>query len=292
MRALPLNPDALTEVRVAAYQVALERMNFSCGFIDGDVGMRTQRALRSFQQSRGLPITGALDLATQAAVGEPGEPFFNYTVTAEDMALIVPTPKSWREKSRAQFLGYNEAWEMLAEKFHCTKDYIRALNADVAEVSAGTLVIGPKVFPEVPLPKAAFLRIVLGETSLQGVDADGRIVAHFPCSIAADKNKRPSGQLTVINFAPDPNYTFKPEVLEEAARAENITRRMIIPPGPNNPVGRVWIGLSLPGYGIHGTPEPEDISRTQSHGCFRLSNWNAQKVYRMIKTGTPVEVIP
>lgn len=291
-RALPLDPNKLDTERIAAYQVALERIHFSCGFIDGDQGMRTQRMLRAFQSSRNLPVTGFLDQPTRDAIGEPGEPFLNYTVTQADIDSIMPKPAGWREKSQVARLGYNDMWEMLAEKFHCTRGYLKALNHDVKDFEAGAEVIGPKVFPASPIAKAASLRIVLGETSIEALDADGKIIAFFPCSIAADKNKRPNGVLTVKVIVPNPDYTFDPALFADAAAREGITHKMTIPPGPRNPVGTTWIGLSLPGYGIHGTPEPENISRTQSHGCFRLANWNAEKVLKMVRVGTPVDVEP
>jgi lipoprotein-anchoring transpeptidase ErfK/SrfK len=291
-RALPLDPNKLDTERIAAYQVALERMHFSCGFIDGDQGMRTQRMLRAFQQSRGLPLSGFLDPATRAAIGEPGEPFLSYVVTAQDMASIMPKPSTWREKAQAKRLGYNTIWELLAEKFHCTRAYLKALNRDVPEPVAGSEIIGPKVFPAAPIPQAASLRVNLAETSIEALDASGRIIAFFPCSIAKDKAKRPNGKLVVKSVVPDPDYTFDPALFADAAKAEGLTHKMVLPPGPRNPVGTAWIGLSLPGYGIHGTPEPENISRTQSHGCFRLANWNAEKVLRMVRVGTPVDVEP
>jgi lipoprotein-anchoring transpeptidase ErfK/SrfK len=292
VRALPLDANKLDTERIAAYQVALERIHFSCGFIDGDQGMRTQRMLRAFQSGRGLPVTGFLDQPTRDAIGEPGEPFLNYTVSADDVASIMPKPASWIAKSKATRLGYNDIWEMLAEKFHCTRAYLKALNPNFKELTAGTEIIGPKVYPAAPIPKAASLRINLSETSLEALDAGGKVIAFFPCSIAKDKNKRPHGLLTVKVVDPRPDYTFDPALFADAAKAEGITHKMTIPPGPRNPVGTTWIGLSLPGYGIHGTPEPENISRTQSHGCFRLANWNAEKVLKMVRVGTPVDVEP
>jgi lipoprotein-anchoring transpeptidase ErfK/SrfK len=291
-RALPVDMNKLDTERIAAYQVALERIHFSCGFIDGDQGMRTQRMLRAFQSSMNLPRTGFLDAATRAAIGEPGEPFLTYTVTSADVDSIMPKPATWRAKAQAKRLGYNNIWELLAEKFHCTRGYLKALNRDVAQPAAGTEVIGPKVFPAAPIPKAALLRVKLGETSIEALDADGRIIAFFPCSIAKDKNKRPNGQLVVKSVVPDPDYTFDPALFADAAKAEGLTHKMVLPPGPRNPVGTAWIGLSLPGYGIHGTPEPEKISSTQSHGCFRLANWNANKVLKLVRVGTPVDVEP
>ncbi|MCE0521326.1 MAG: L,D-transpeptidase family protein [Methylacidiphilales bacterium] len=291
-RAMPVDPNKLDTERIAAYQVALERILFSCGFIDGDQGMRTQRMLRAFQASHDLPVTGFLDQATRDAIGEPGEPFLSYVVTADDLASIMPKPLTWRAKSQVTRLGYNDIWEMLAEKFHCTRGYLKALNSGVTNLTAGTEVIGPKVFPAAPIPKAASLRILLSETSLEALDAGGKVIAFFPCSIARDKNKRPHGMLTVKVVDPNPDYTFDPALFADAAKAEGITHKMVLPPGPRNPVGTTWIGLSLPGYGIHGTPEPENISRTQSHGCFRLANWNAEKVLKMVRVGTPVDVEP
>ncbi len=291
-RALPLDANVLTTERIAAYQVALERIHFSCGFVDGDQGMRTQRMLRAYQKEHDLPVTGFLDPATRAAIGEPGEPFLTYTVKEEDVASIMPKPPTWRAKAKAARLGYNDIWELLAEKFHCTRGYLKALNRDVTTPVAGTQIIGPKVFPAAPLPHAASLRIYLGETSLEALDAHGHVIAFFPCSIAKDKNKRPHGKLSVKVVDDNPDYTFDPALFADAAKAEGITHKLTIPPGPRNPVGTTWVGLSLPGYGIHGTPDPEAISRTQSHGCFRLANWNAEKVLKMVSIGTPVDVEP
>jgi lipoprotein-anchoring transpeptidase ErfK/SrfK len=291
-RALPLDPNKLDTERIAAFQVALERIHFSCGFVDGDQGMRTQRMLRAFQTSRGLPVTGFLDPATRAVIGEPGEPFLSYVVTPKDVASIMPKPNGWLAKAHAGRLGYNNIWELLAEKFHCTRGYLKALNRDVVEPVAGTEVIGPKVYPASPIPPAASLRVNLAETSIEALDASGRIIAFFPCSIAKDKNKRPKGKLFVKSVVPYPDYTFDPALFADSAKAEGLTKKLVIPPGPRNPVGTAWIGLSLPGYGIHGTPEPENISRTQSHGCFRLANWNADQVLQMVRVGTPVDVEP
>ncbi len=162
----------------------------------------------------------------------------------------------------------------------------------MTEPVAGTQVIGPKVFPAAPIPKAASLRVVLSQTSIEALDSTGRTIAFFPCSIAKDKNKRPNGALVVKSVVPDPDYTFDPELFADAAKAEGLDHKLLIPPGPRNPVGTAWIGLSLPGYGIHGTPDPEAISRTQSHGCFRLANWNANTVLDMVHVGTPVDVQP
>jgi hypothetical protein len=181
---------------------------------------------------------------------------------------------------------------MYAEKYHCKQSYLRSINPGVESISSGTVLNVPNLEPLVPTAQAASLRISLSDTSIEALDANGRIIGFFPCSIAADKAKRPNGALQVVSVVPDPDYTFDPSLFKEAAAQEHLTHKLLIPPGPRNPVGTAWIGLNLPGYGIHGTPEPENISRTQSHGCFRLANWNARTVLRMVKVGTPVEVVP
>jgi len=274
----------------------LEKRRFSCGFIDGAEGERSTKALRAYQESRGLPITGQPDAATwQALLGEgaaPGMALTTYTVTADDVAAVVPAPHGWKEKAAAPTMGYTAIWDLLGEKFHAKRSFLLSLNPGQPAPAAGAVLRVPAVRPLLPALPAAQVRIRLAERSIDALDGSGKIVAHFPCSIAKDKEKRPSGALAVKVIALHPNYTFDPKLFPDAAQAEGIAGRLIIPPGPRNPVGTVWIGLSLPTYGIHGTPEPENVSRTQSHGCFRLANWNAESLAKMVKVGTPIDVEP
>ncbi|MDR2462355.1 MAG: L,D-transpeptidase [Verrucomicrobiales bacterium] len=289
--AIVVAPAPVTEMDYAAWQVQMERLNFSCGTIDGGFGMRSRRSIIQFQKSRGLAVTGMLDIETRMALGTPGNPFALHTVSAGDMAQINPPPATWRAKSQAAFLGYKNAWEMLADKFHSSEEFLRKLNPNIQSPSAGAVVTVPNLEPAAPITRASKIVIILSETTMLLYDRNGRLQACFPCSIAADKNKRPNGRLTVTNSALNPNYTFSPEVFREAAEREGITSKIIIPPGPNNPVGLAWVSLSLPGYGIHGTPNPREISRSGSHGCFRLANWNAIKVYKAVARDTPVEIV-
>jgi lipoprotein-anchoring transpeptidase ErfK/SrfK len=140
--------------------------------------------------------------------------------------------------------------------------------------------------------KAAFVQIRLSERVLQAYDFATNLLVHFPCSIAQRVEKRPVGELHVSVLIPDPNYTFDPAVFPESPEAQEIGRKLILQPGPNNPVGTVWIGLDRPGYGIHGTPLPEKVGRTESHGCFRLANWNAEYLLKLMSVGTPVIIQP
>lgn len=284
------SPDLRREL--ALWQIQLERRHFGSGTIDGDWGMRSRRALRQFQLAEGLTATGELDAATKSKLGQPIDPFIEYTVTDADMALVDPTPTSYLEKSRKSFLGYNSGIDMISEKFHSRPEFIRWLNPGLGEIRVGTRLTVPNPEPALPLRPARSITILMAETTMIVYGENGRPVAVFPCSIAQDKDKRPDGELRVVNVVPDPNYTFNPQVLREAAQKEGITRRLILPPGPRNPVGVAWIGLSFPGYGIHGTPDPTAISRTGSLGCFRLANWNARKLLQMVRPGVPVRLVP
>jgi len=144
--------------------------------------------------------------------------------------------------------------------------------------------------PPVPARRAGIIRISLPGRFLRVFDTGGRLIAHFPCSIARRVEKRPVGDLQVVVTVPNPDYTWDPEVFPESPESRTVGRRLRIPPGPNNPVGIAWIGLNRSGYGIHGTPKPEEVGRTESHGCFRLANWNAELLRRMAWPGLTVRV--
>jgi lipoprotein-anchoring transpeptidase ErfK/SrfK len=145
-------------------------------------------------------------------------------------------------------------------------------------------------FPEYA-GRAAFIKIHLASKTLTAFDSDTNVIVHFPCSIAKRVEKRPVGELHVAVVVPNPDYTFNPANFPESAEAQKLGRILMLPPGPNNPVGKAWIGLDKPGYGIHGTPKPEEVGRTESHGCFRLANWNAEYLLRLVTVGTPVYVV-
>ena len=146
--------------------------------------------------------------------------------------------------------------------------------------------------PSLTRPRTVYVRRVdLSEKTITAFDEAGKIIALFPCSVAADPEKRRAGQLTVASVALNPDYTFDPVNFPELDEKQKGYGKLMIPPGPNNPVGMAWIGLSRAGYGIHGTPHPEQIGKTFSHGCFRLANWNAYRLAQMVTIGTPVEVV-
>ena len=166
------------------------------------------------------------------------------------------------------------------------------LNVNWTNLAAGTVLKIPDVnYPE-PTNKADFVVIHLSERFLEVFGGQTNLLAHFPCSIAAKVEKRPVGELHVAVVSPNPNYTFDPELFPESPEAKNSNQKLILPPGPNSPVGVAWIGLDKPGYGMHGTPAPEQIGRTEPHGCFRLANWDAEYLLQLAWIGMPVDVEP
>ncbi len=279
--------------QIIALQTLLDRQHFSCNCADGKVGSRTHAALRAFQKARGLTVTGEPGAATLAALGDLGGGFTSYTVTADDHAQLTQNPTTWVGRAQAARLGYQTILEALAERGHATQQAIRDLNPQVTvwpDPPAGTTLTIPDVSSSVALAHAACLRISIGGKLVRVFDGAGQQLAQFPCSIARDPKKREPCEISVAVVAPNPNYTFDPALFSEDPESASITTRLIIPPGPRNPVGSAWVGLSKTGYGMHGTPKPEDIGKTESHGCFRLANWNAQKLLRMVEIGTPVSV--
>lgn len=282
----------LSTERLVAMQLALARRGISSGSVDGVAGSQTRAALRVFQKAEGLPASGEPDAATWRRLGAESPAYATYTVTAEDLAGLAPVPRTWAGKAGRTNLGYESVLELVAERSRSHPKLVRALNPDVdwQQVRPGRVVRVPAAEAPAVRGRAAFVRISLSEKTLRAFDASSNLLVHFPCSIAAKVEKRPVGTLKVARLAPNPNYRFDPEIFPESAEARKLKRKLMIPPGPNNPVGTAWIGLDRPGYGIHGTPNPEEVGRTESHGCFRLSNWNAEHLLRLAWVGMPVHV--
>jgi lipoprotein-anchoring transpeptidase ErfK/SrfK len=183
-------------------------------------------------------------------------------------------------------------WNWRPSATGLTPKLLQQLNPDVnwETVTAGVRIQVPAVERVTLGAAVARVLIFLEARELELVAEDGAVLAHFPVSIARMAEKRPEGELRVKVIVPDPNYTFDPAVFPESAEARALGRKLILPPGPNNPVGVAWIGLDRPGYGIHGTPVPEQVGRTESHGCFRLANWDARTLLRVARVGLPVVV--
>lgn len=293
----PAVPPAKPEIPLAvlfAIQARLDAANCSPGGLDGRWGAKSKNALAAWQRINGLPATGQLDESVLTALGNTNDVYSTYVVSAQDHAALTPYPASWVARSEQTRMGYASIEELVAEQFHLYRATLRQLNPAVAwpNPPPGTAVVVPALSAK-PLPALSRIEIRLGHKTLRAYGTNGQLVAHFPCSIAADKAKRPAGEtLRVALWAVEPDYTFDPALFAEDPQAAAIGKKLRIPPGPNNPVGLAWIGLDRPGYGIHGSPAPEDISKTESHGCFRLTNWDALKLVRAMRAGLPVVVLP
>lgn len=275
-------------------QVALDRLGLSPGSIDGFTGPQTQSALMVFQQREGLPISGKADAATKAKLLLKEAALVTRTITTNELARVQALGESWTAKSKQETLTFESVLEMVAEQHHCSPRYLMRVNPTVAwnALTAGTQVKVPHTAVPLPAVQAALVHIQLGARTLDVYDGNTNIVARFPCSIATKVENRPVGNLTITAIAEKPNYTFDPANFPTSPEAQANSGKLILPPGPNNPVGTTWLSLSQEGFGIHGTPDPEKIGRTTSLGCFRLSNWNAQRLAKMVRVGTPVKVDP
>ncbi len=290
-------------------QTTLDRRGFYVGCIDGVWGLKSSMALDAYARSIGhAPFPCATAEEREKTLQELWKDNFEIppllkTVTVDDEAMeavMGPLPATPAEKSEYTDLGYETLLEYYSELGHSSQKAVKKLNPSVQwpDPPPGTKVVIPNVNDEQFLSmeererrktaKAARLEVRWGgplPPSVTAYDAKGTVISFAPCSIAASKeNLPPEGELKVVSLAENPNYTYTPEKPGEG------NGRCILPPGPNNPVGRAWIGLSLPGYGIHGTPYPEQIGRAESHGCFRLANWNAVHFYNLVDVGTPVVI--
>jgi lipoprotein-anchoring transpeptidase ErfK/SrfK len=274
---------------VLALQILLDRLNFSCNCIDGSWGKRTQIALMAWQAVNGKEVTGIPTGEILDALGGDGDILTTYTVTDKDLNDLGPFPEDWLERSRLPGMKYVTLQEMLAERSHASEHLIQRLNPNATwpNPPAGTEITLPNVTQPKRRVKVDSIRISLGRMEVTLFDAAGKMIALFPCSIARDKARRPVGSLNVKDVAQNPTYTYDPQLFKPGGPEK---AKLIIPPGPNNPVGVAWISLSVQGFGMHGTPFPERIGNAESKGCFRLANWNAEKLYRMIVIGIPVVV--
>jgi len=275
-------------------QIALARRAISPGSIDGALGSQTREAIAVFQQTQNLPATGRLDTNTYTRLTLDAPVLTTCTVTTNDLARLQPLGNTWLAKSQQTALEYETELELVAEQSHSNPKLIQRLNPGVnwTNVAPGTVLKIPDVNYPVVTDKAAFVVIHLDGKYLEAFGLETNLLAHFPCSIAARVEKRPVGELHVVVIAPNPNYTVDPELFPESPELQAVGHKLILPPGPNNPVGVAWIGLDKTGYGIHGTPSPEQVGRTESHGCFRLANWDAEYLMQLAWTGMPVLVEP
>ncbi len=267
-------------------QVLLDRAHFSPGEIDGTMGQGCLRAAAAFNASRGLPASPAVGRKTWNELDRDADPVLaTYTITAEDVAgPFADIPDDTIEKSKMTSLPYSSLLEELGEKFHASPKLLRRLNPGRAFREAGEKILAPMT-DRAPLPKAASVRVSESDLSVSVLDETGRVAARYPASVGSEHDPLPVGQWKINGVARHPVFHFNPDLFWDA---DSTDQKATLPAGPNNPVGVVWIDLSKPHYGIHGTPDPETIGRAQTHGCIRLTNWDALELSRIVAPGTPV----
>ncbi len=297
---------------VMAGQVMLDRLGFSSGEIDGRMGSNVRGALTAFQTAQGLPTSGQLDAATWQRLTEQSgaqAPLITYVITDADIAgpFTPDIPSDLMEQSKLQALGYRNPLEAIAEKFHASPALLRQLNPRSTFERAGEQLNVPNVMvTEAPPPEppqrgrgrgrgtapvgttgqsAATIYVTKATSALTVEDGNGHVIFYAPVTSGSEHDPLPIGTWKVTGVQRNPKFHYNPALFWDANPSHS---KATIPAGPNNPVGVLWIDLTKEHYGIHGTPEPSNIGHVESHGCVRLTNWDAERVAAWAHTGTPV----
>jgi lipoprotein-anchoring transpeptidase ErfK/SrfK len=279
---------------VLAAQVALDRAGFSPGEIDGRSGQNLQRALTAFQKEHQLPTTGQLDDATWKQLTDGGggaqPPLVEYSITDADIAGPFTTniPPTLPEQASLDALNYRSPLEAIAERVHSNMALLQRLNPGATFQRTGERIMVPNVGATAPAaaPSGAITVFVTKSSSALTIeDAGGHVLLHAPVTSGSEHDPLPIGTWKVNGVQRNPKFHYNPDLFWDATPGDS---KAMIPPGPNNPVGVLWIDISKPHYGIHGTPEPSKIGHVESHGCVRLTNWDAERVAQWVKPGTRV----
>jgi lipoprotein-anchoring transpeptidase ErfK/SrfK len=277
-------------------EVILDRAHFSPGAIDGRDGSNFGRALSAFEVANKVATPASAGparllapvwLALTAADGAPVTQ--DYVITADDVKgpFIGTVPATMAAQAKLAHLGFTTPEQGLAEKFHMDVALLKALNPKADFAVAGTSLVVVRPATE-PLPVVARVEVDKSMDEVRAYDGAGKIVAIFPATVGSTDRPAPSGQRAVVSVVSNPDYTYDPSRLTFGKASQG---KLTIKPGPNNPVGSTWIDLNVETYGIHGTPDPTEIGKSASHGCVRLTNWDAAALGRAVKKGTPVSFV-
>ncbi len=281
----PAKGNPMPDAAIIRLQVSLDRAGASPGVIDGLYGANLEKAIAGFEAMQGLPIDGKLDPELVPRLNDGQEAIGPYNIEPDDLAdLVESIPEDYALQAKMPHLGYTSVEEKLAERFHMDIDLLRALNPGSKFAAGDTIAVTVVSAPRTGTVKRIEAHRDTGE--VLAFAENGSIIAAYPATIGSEENPSPEGRHKVNGVARNPKYEYNPEVNFQQGKNK---KKLTLPSGPNNPVGSVWIDLSEPTYGIHGTPEPSKIDKAGSHGCVRLTNWDAEELASMVKPGVEVD---
>jgi lipoprotein-anchoring transpeptidase ErfK/SrfK len=273
-------------------QILLGRRSISPGVVDGLDGENFHKAVAQFRRQENLGEGDTIDEATWAKLGGDSvtDVIVPYEITRADgrYRFAKRIPRDYARQAKMKRLAYTSAKEMFAERFHMSEGLLAALNPKVQRAKPGIQLQIASVDRDVQKGRAVRVEAVKRTGMVTVYGAEERILASYPATIGSEENPSPSGKYTVERVVRNPDYTYDPE--KNFQQGKN-RKKLTLPPGPNGPVGSVWVALSKPTFGIHGTAEPSKVSKTNSHGCIRLTNWDAEELADLIKPGVPVHFV-
>jgi len=291
--AAAVNNPALAQVvgpgssgsAVLRAQILLARAHFSCGEIDARYGANLRGAVADFQTAHGLAGSGIVEEKTWKILNADTAPaLLRAPIAPEDVAgPFTPVPEDMMERAKLSALSYSSSLEAIAEKYHASPALLQKLNPGSGFDRAGEEILAPNVI--VPPPeKAASIVVSKSRHSVTARDAGGNVLSRYPATSGSERDPLPIGKWKILGVGRNPSFHYNPDLFWDAKGSDEKAR---IAPGPNNPVGVAWIDVSKEHYGIHGTPEPSQIGKSQSHGCIRLTNWDVTELSNMVGPGTP-----